>query len=185
MNITGSLRIQSKSSSRETASLASGQQSSQKFRSQKRQVKFVDDSKHMNNLAQTDSVQLSIDDNEQSKEAQKPLESKYSQELAQKKLRSYIQPSFYFLSASLFNVQRDNQLLPKQILLETLRNYRRKCTMIIYFKRTIQSIINLQRFVQAFFKRKLYWQAILQERVKKEIKALVDFISLMRPLEHK
>lgn len=57
--------------------------------------------------------------------------------------------------------------------------------MVIYFQRTVGSIINMQRFIKQYFKRKMYWQALLKTRLEKEIQNLKSFISLMIPLEHK
>ena len=77
-----------------------------------------------------------------------PPSSLYRAEIHQKRLRDSLQPSFALLNQLLHSVRRDDNANPKKILLTILRNYRSKCDMVIYFQRTVGSVINMQRFIQ-------------------------------------
>jgi len=71
------------------------------------------------------------------------------------------------------------------VIVDILRMHRKRCDLIINSQKTINAVIGLQRFVKAFFKRLKYWQALLVQRMKKEVNKLIDFFKLMRPPEHK
>jgi len=57
--------------------------------------------------------------------------------------------------------------------------------MIKYTMKTVKAVVGLQKFVKAFFKRLKYWQALLVQKIKKEVNKLIEFVRLMRPVEHR
>ena len=92
--------------------------------------------------------------------------------------KRYLIPVFKFFNTNLRQGRASDHTI-KTLICKFLLDMKKKNQIKLKIKQTVDTIINFQRLVKAYFKKKRLWEALIYIELEREKKHMIDFIKMI------